>query len=254
MKKTTIISAISIIAITVITTLIFLNRGGEVNEYNGVEIINGSQKYITGTIYDMTDGRVLVAEGINNRNDLSSPDNFIGNAGWFTITEKTQKDELQIGLVVEVWVSGPVLESYPVQAAADRIIVITNDDREDSGGSLITSARGRATIQPITPTDPSNSPGNSTAPTPTVKCYQGGCSGEICSSQEEVISTCELIPGMECLKVGASCQLVAGDCRWVLNEESARCFLQVKEQYGEEVTQSRIGYLFQKAEEFSNGR
>ncbi len=82
MKKNTIISAISIIAIITVTVLIFVNRDGGIGEDNGVEIINGSQKYITGTIYDLTDGRVLVAEGINNRNDLSSPDNFIGNAGW----------------------------------------------------------------------------------------------------------------------------------------------------------------------------
>ncbi len=160
---------------------------------------------------------------------------------------KTQKDELQIGAVVEVWVSGPVLESYPVQAAADRIIVITNDNREDSGGSLINSSR--RSNAPTTDLEEENHD-----TTPAFKCYQGGCSGEICSSQREVISTCELIPGMECLRVGASCQFVDGDCRWVLSYESARCFLQVKEEYGEEVTQSRIGYLFQKAEDFNDDR
>ncbi len=82
-----------------------------------------------------------------------------------------------------------------------------------------------------------------------IDCFVGGCSGELCTDNPEAISTCELLPGMECLKEGMTCESVKGECTWVLSEKAAQCFLTVKNQYGEGVMQSRIGNLFLKAEE-----
>ena len=84
---------------------------------------------------------------------------------------------------------------------------------------------------------------------PIKECFIVGCSGELCTDDPEAISTCELLPGMECLGEEMSCQLVEGECSWVLSREAAECFLIVKEQWGDEVLESRIGHLFDKAED-----
>lgn len=87
---------------------------------------------------------------------------------------------------------------------------------------------------------------------PVKECFIAGCSGELCTDDPEAVTTCELLPGMECLAEEMSCQLVEGECSWVLSRKAAECFLAVKEQQGEQVTESRIGYLFNKVEDFLN--
>ena len=82
------------------------------------------------------------------------------------------------------------------------------------------------------------------------ECFIAGCSGELCTEDPEAVSTCEVLPGIECFGEEMSCQLVEGECTWVLSEGAAECFLAVKEEQGEQVTESRIGYLFEKAEDF----
>lgn len=37
--------------------------------------------------------------------------------------EPADRGDLRLGAVVSVWVSGPVLESYPVQATADTVVI-----------------------------------------------------------------------------------------------------------------------------------
>ncbi len=64
-------------------------------------------------------------------------------------------------------------------------------------------------------------------------------------------STCEYLLGATCLKQ-ASCELVDGECGWVLSLAAAECFMAVEQEYGEGVRESRIGYLFEKAEEVLN--
>ncbi len=81
------------------------------------------------------------------------------------------------------------------------------------------------------------------------ECFIGGCSRELCTDDPEAISTCEFLPGMECLVEEMSCESVAGECAWVLSEEAARCFMNVLEEQGEEVRETRIGNLFEKAKE-----
>ena len=43
--------------------------------------------------------------------------------------------DLQIGSAVEVWFEGPVLESYPIQTDAGRIVVVESQSRADSPGA-----------------------------------------------------------------------------------------------------------------------
>ncbi len=171
--------------------------------------------YISGEIYSILENRVLVAEDGSGK-DLE------GDAIWVTVEDETdildyeensvQFEDLRTGMKVEVWTEGVVLESYPAQGTARKIVVL--EEQNDL----------------------------------VKECFIGGCSGEICSDDPEAISTCELLAGMECLEKDMSCQLVDSQCTWVLSQEAAQCFLQVENEYGEKVRNTRIGYLFEKAE------
>ncbi len=83
----------------------------------------------------------------------------------------------------------------------------------------------------------------------TDECVVSGCSGEICSKEEEV-STCEYLPGMDCISL-AECGEINGECGWILDEEAAECFIAVLEE-NPEAAETRIGYFFEKAEEIIN--
>ncbi len=179
---------------------------------------------IEGVIYDISDNRILVAQGIEGdsyNNDINS---LVGNAIWFTlnddsiiVTDKGKKissNDLRIEDKVAVWSTGYMLESYPAQATAFKIIQYEEE--------IIAK-----------------------------ECFIGGCSGELCSDISEMPSTCEELPGAFCLKEeGVVCEAVDGECTWVLSQAAAKCFLDVEKEYGELVRESRIGYLFEMAEEF----
>jgi hypothetical protein len=81
-------------------------------------------------------------------------------------------------------------------------------------------------------------------------CYISGCSGEFCSDQEEVISTCEYLLGSECLSMGSSCEFLDNKCVWVLSKESADCFIEIENSNEEDIKESRIYYLFEKARNY----
>lgn len=175
-----------------------------------------------GNIYSLSEEKILVAEGIEGDVYTGDPNQFIGEVIWLTIGENTEIiDEnglsidfgrLTIGSRVEIWVDGPVLQTYPTQGIALRIVLIEEE--------LLTS-----------------------------ECFIGGCARELCSSDPDSISTCEFLAGMECLEQGMACEFIDNKCTWVLSEESALCFMKVEEEYGAVVRETRIGYLFKKAEE-----
>lgn len=84
--------------------------------------------YLAGTITDRSGGRVLVE---------SHPGEQQGNKCWFAVEEATRvlraeeqehvpvsPDVLAEGQRVQVWTRGPILESYPCQAAADTIVIL----------------------------------------------------------------------------------------------------------------------------------
>ncbi len=179
--------------------------------------------YIVGQIYSISENSVLVAEGVDGEY-RGGVEELRGNAVWVAIDENTEIIDadkstvsfnyLEEGMVVEVSITGVLLESYPARGTAAKLVIVEQ--------------------YAIT------------------ECYIGGCSGELCVSYPEAQSTCELLPGMECLGSGMSCEFINGDCSWVLSLEAAECFAEVKEREGSVVKETRIGHLFEKAEELLN--
>ncbi len=182
------------------------------------------EPYIVGEIVAVSENRVLIAEAVEGEEYTGELDQLIGNAIWLSVDDDTELigidgetvsfDELTIGSRVEAWAYDEILLSYPAQGGARKILLIERQEEQE-----------------------------------VIACYVGGCSGELCTNDPEVASTCELLPGMECLGTGMSCEAVAGDCTWILSEEAARCFMDVEREMGESVRETRIGYLFEKAEE-----
>ncbi len=178
--------------------------------------------YIMGEIHSISENRILVAEESRGKEYTGDINELKGNAIWVTIKEETQLldsgknslelKDLEIGMEVEVWVKGFILESYPARATGFKILVLERNKLSKS-------------------------------------CFVGGCSGELCTEDPEAISTCEFLLGMECLGEEMSCESINGRCTWVLSQKAAQCFLQVESQYGRKVRETRIGHLFEKADE-----
>ena len=170
-----------------------------------------NQYHIKGTIYNIDNGKILVGEGLASERYTGNFEDIEGQAVWFSIGDETEikyNNETQSFDNLEIGMQVEVFTSNPEQGSADSIIIENHPEK---------------------------------------KCYIGGCSGEICSDQADIASTCELLPGMECLKKGTSCKPINNECTWVLSQNAAQCFIQVENKYGEEVRNSRIGYLFDKA-------
>ena len=194
--------------------------------------------YIKGKIVAISEREVLIAEGLEGEEYGGDIEKLRGNAVWFTVEEETEitgPDEgeffsladLEIGQTVEVWDTGFILETYPAQATALKIKLAEKKVEEKEEEEKEEEEEEEEAAK---------------------ECFIRGCSGELCTDNPEAASTCEVLPGMECLAEKMSCQLVEGKCKWVLSTEAAVCFLAVKERQGEQVMQSRIGNLFRKAE------
>ena len=203
--------------------------------------------YIKGKIVAISEREVLIAEGLEGEEYGGDIEKLRGNAAWFTVEEETEitgPDEgeffsladLEIGQTVEVWDTGFILETYPAQATALKIKLADDEEKEAE--------------EPGEEKEKEKTEEHEEEKKEEVvkECFIGGCSGELCTDDSDAITTCELLPGMECLAEEMSCQLVEGECKWVLSTEAAVCFLAVKERQGEQVMQSRIGNLFRKAE------
>lgn len=170
-----------------------------------------NQYHIKGTIYYIDNGRILVGEELASERYTGNFEDIEGQAVWFSIGDETEikyNNETQSFDNLEIGMQVEVFTSNPEQGSADSVIIENHPEK---------------------------------------KCYIGGCSGEICSDQTDIVSTCEILPGMECLKKGTSCKPINNECTWVLSQNAAQCFIQVENKYGEEVRNSRIGYLFDKA-------
>ena len=170
-----------------------------------------NQYHIKGTIYNIDNGRILVGEELASERYTGNFEDIERQAVWFSIGDETEikyNNETQSFDNLEIGMQVEVFTSNPEQGSADSVIIENHPEK---------------------------------------KCYIGGCSGEICSDQTDIVSTCEILPGMECLKKGTSCKPINNECTWVLSQNAAQCFIQVENKYGEEVRNSRIGYLFDKA-------
>jgi eight-cysteine-cluster-containing protein len=204
----------NLIIITLIVVLlcgIFILSSQESKQADNEINEQKNQYHIKGTIYNIDNGRILVGEELASEGYTGNFEDIEGQAVWFSIGDETEikyNNETQSFDNLEIGMQVEVFTSNPEQGSADSIIIENHPEK---------------------------------------KCYIGGCSGEICSDQADIASTCELLPGMECLKKGTSCKPINNECTWVLSQNAAQCFIQVENKYGEEVRNSRIGYLFDKA-------
>ena len=203
----------NLIIITLIIVLlcgIFILSSQESKQVDNEIDEQENQYHIKGTIYNIDNGRILVGEELASERYTGNFEDIEGQAVWFSIGDETEikyNNETQSFDNLEIGMQVEVFTSNPEQGSADSIIIENHPEK---------------------------------------KCYIGGCSGEICSDQADIASTCELLPGMECLKKGTSCKPINNECTWVLSQNAAQCFIQVENKYGEEVRNSRIGYLFDK--------
>ncbi len=204
----------NLIIITLIVVLlcgIFILSSQESKQADNEINEQKNQYHIKGTIYNIDNGRILVGEELASEGYTGNFEDIEGQAVWFSIGDETEikyNNETQSFDNLEIGMQVEVFTSNPEQGSADSVIIENHPEK---------------------------------------KCYIGGCSGEICSDQTDIVSTCEILPGMECLKKGTSCKPINNECTWVLSQDAAQCFIQVENKYGEEVRNSRIGYLFDKA-------
>ena len=204
----------NLIIITLIVVLlcgIFILSSQESKQVDNEIDEQENQYHIKGTIYNIDNGRILVGEELASEGYTGNFEDIEGQAVWFSIGDETEikyNNETQSFDNLEIGMQVEVFTSNPEQGSADSVIIENHPEK---------------------------------------KCYIGGCSGEICSDQTDIVSTCEILPGMECLKKGTSCKQINNECTWVLSQNAAQCFIQVENKYGEEVRNSRIGYLFDKA-------
>ena len=72
-------------------------------------------------------------------------------------------------------------------------------------------------------TEPPGTPDGSTTPVTQGDCYRGGCSGQVCSDDPEVMTTCEWREEYACY-VDAVCERQSdGECGWTQTEELVSC-------------------------------
>jgi len=86
-----------------------------------------SQLIGEGYIFEKRDGGVLVLNNVGQEdigkrwNDIF--DYYQGEAIWL----RTKASGLEVGQYVKYWVSGPIEDSFPQQASADKIKVVDKD-------------------------------------------------------------------------------------------------------------------------------
>ena len=67
--------------------------------------------------------------------------------------------------------------------------------------------------------------GVDTSINPEVKCVIGGCSGQVCTTEERaegLVTTCEYREEYSCLKL-SNCGFFNGECGWEQNDEYLEC-------------------------------
>lgn len=115
----------------------------------------------------------------------------------------------------------PVMESYPAQCRLPSgelfVQVITNPTNPDVIGS--------PGPNPSTVPDPTPSPDAKPNEKPPQKgaCYIGGCSGQICSDEEGVASTCEYREEYACYKTAKCERQSNGACGWTPSSTLNAC-------------------------------
>jgi len=63
------------------------------------------------------------------------------------------------------------------------------------------------------------------APAKVSDCYISGCSNQICSDQQNVVTTCEYKEGYACYKLTTCAKQADGKCGWTPTLEFNSCFM-----------------------------
>lgn len=103
-----------------------------------------------------------------------------------------------------------------------------NKSDETNATSTATTVTATSTT-PVSTTTPTTEPVKPATTTPTTpvqaKCHVGGCSGEICSDQEGLVSNCMYREAYGCYKsTGAKCERqTTGKCGWTETSALSMC-------------------------------
>ncbi|OGI76259.1 hypothetical protein A3C67_03125 [Candidatus Nomurabacteria bacterium RIFCSPHIGHO2_02_FULL_42_19] len=118
-----------------------------------------------------------------------------GGVFYVLSTRTPAPDESAISSFEECVAAGyPVMESYPRQCRTPEGVLFVEN------------------VENPTP-----------APVATGGCFVGGCSGQICSDQEGVITTCEYREEYACYKSTKCERQASGQCGWTETPEFAIC-------------------------------
>ncbi len=162
------------------------------------------------------------------------------------LANEDQENEAQITMFIKK--DGEPLDdnhswTYKLGPGETKEIKEVNVGHEDRHGGIFTIEIGDRIIEVFAALDPIEYPEQ--------VCFVVGCSSELCDRDPEAMSSCEYLPGAVCLQEeGVVCQLIRGECQWVLSEAAAACFLEAEAEYGIRATESRIKHLFEKARAF----
>ncbi|MFN3188453.1 MAG: hypothetical protein ACK42D_02840 [Candidatus Paceibacteria bacterium] len=119
--------------------------------------------------------------------------------------------------------TGVAVVSAMMMAAKEQTTIITSEEEV-----IITPIDNESPEEeiPPTPTQPTPPPTEQppiTTPAPSKECFVGGCSGQICSDQSDMITTCEWRSEYACYKT-ATCEVQSsGDCGWTPSTELNAC-------------------------------
>ena len=162
------------------------------------------------------------------------------------LANEDQENEAQITMFVKK--DGESLDdkhnwTYNLGPGETKEIKIINEGHEDRHGGIFTIEIGDRVIEVVAALD--------SIEYPPQECFVVGCNSELCDRDPEAASSCEYLPGAACLQEeGVACQLIRGECQWVLSEVAAVCFLEAEAEYGIRATETRIKHLFEKARAF----
>jgi hypothetical protein len=70
---------------------------------------------------------------------------------------------------------------------------------------------------------PAPTPAPDPAPDTSAPCFKGGCSGQLCSDEEGLNSTCEFRPEYACYATATCARQPDGTCGWTPTEELTAC-------------------------------
>ncbi len=91
----------------------------------------------------------------------------------------------------------------------------------------IIATSSQETSEPVTETPSPTPTPLPVSETPAKRCYVGGCSSQLCTSEPDMASTCEYREEYACYQT-ATCEVQAtGECGWTETEELKSCRMNV---------------------------